>query len=68
MMRIHAPFRKFITHADKYMASMEPKKIKKHADINIFFSQYSAIISDIKQVVVSIPMIIARPAETWNYS
>lgn len=41
---------------------MEPKKSKKQADANKLFSQYSAITSDIKQVVTSMPEITAKPA------
>lgn len=57
----HAPLGKFNIHADRYIISIDPKNNKKQADRNKLFSQYKAIISDIRQVVTSIPRMIAKP-------
>lgn len=59
--RHQAPLKKFKKHEERYTASMEPKNNKKNADRNRVFSHCSAITSDIRQVVTSIPQIMARP-------
>jgi len=43
------------------MVSTKPKNIRKHEDRKKFFSQYRAITRDIRQVVMSIPEITAKP-------
>ena len=57
----HAPLGKFNKQDDKYVASSEPKNNIKQAAMNTLFSQDKAITSDIKQVVTSIPEMIAKP-------
>lgn len=61
-----APRKKFNKLVDRYMASIAPKNSRKQADINKLFSQYSAITSDIRLVVTSIPQVIAKPVIELN--
>lgn len=61
MIKHQAPWKKLVKVVDRYMASMEPKNSRKHTDASKLFSQYSAITSDIKQVVTSKPEVTAIP-------
>lgn len=59
---LQAPLIKFKKQDDRYNASIEPKNNRNNTErATTFFSHCSAIISDIRQVVTSIPQITAKP-------
>jgi len=59
-----APSRNFITEAEKYSASMDPKKNMKATARKTLLPQQSMMTRDIRQVVTSITVITAKPAPT----
>lgn len=57
----HAPSKNLIKEAEKYKASIVPKKITKQTARRTFWCQHKTITNDIKQVVTSITVITAKP-------
>lgn len=60
----HAPSRNLIREAEKYRASMEPKKKMKQMARKIFLCQHKIMTRDIRQVVTSMTVITARPVQS----
>lgn len=58
-----APSKNLIRVAEKKSASMEPKKTTKHTARIMLLFQQRTITRDIKQVVTSITVMTANPAQ-----
>ncbi|MCD9642603.1 hypothetical protein HAX54_029486, partial [Datura stramonium] len=57
----HAPSNNLIKEAEKYKASIDPKKIGKQIARKTLWCQHKTITNDIKQVVTSMTVMIAKP-------
>jgi len=60
-MGTQAPSRNLIRDAEKYSASMDPKKNMKQMARKILLRQHTTITRDIRQVVTSMTVITAKP-------
>jgi len=60
-MGTQAPSRNLIRDAEKYSASMDPKKNMKQMARKILLCQHNTITRDIRQVVTSITVMTAKP-------
>lgn len=62
-MGTHAPSRNFIRAAEKYSASIEPKKRMKATARRALLFQHNTIMSGIRHDVTNITVITARPVQ-----